>query len=146
MIDTLQNSKYDQAFVQIGEPEIEVEEIVGKEGRRFTVEVKGFDTFDPQSGNLSNGTSADIDCWMLDTNYDHQAFLARKVHFPNSGGERQLKRFKTSLNRHIDTEEWNAMLSLKSSPFDHPKTGKIAVRIITTTAVEMTKVYEFENE
>ena len=143
-IDTLQDTQFDQAFVQIGEPEIEVLPVKDRRKKQFTVEVKGFDTFDPKTGNLINGRSNDVDCWMLDTNYDHNAFLARRVHFPNSGGERQLKRFKKALNRHIGEEEWQAMLSLKSSPFPKPKTGKIAVRIITTTAIEMTKVYEFD--
>ena len=143
-IDTLQNTQFDQAFVQIGEPEIEVESVKGSRKRQYTVKILGFDTFDPKSGNLTSGKSGDVDCWMLDTNYDHNAFLARRVHFPNSGGERQLKKFKKALNRQIGDDEWNAMLSLKSSPFPKPKTGKIAVRIITTTAVEMTKVYEFD--
>ena len=143
-IETLQNTAYDQAFVQIGEPEIQVKRVDDAIGQKFTVEVKGFDTFDPVSGNLNGGKPQDIDCWMLDTNYDQNAFLARKVHFPNSVDERQLKRFKKSLSRHISDEEWDSMLSLKSSPFNKPETGKIAVRIITTTAVEMTKVHEFD--
>ena len=33
---------------------------------------------------------------------------------------------------------------MKSTPFDRPSTGRIAVRIITTTGVEMTIVREVD--
>ncbi len=137
MISTLEHTKYDSAFVQIGEPDVEITD-VGEDN--LTVEVKGFDTFDPQSGNLKSGQVKDIDCWMLDTNYDQTAFMARRIHFPNGASERQLKRYKKALSSIIKEDEWDSMLSAKSSPFRKPATGQIAVRIITTTAVEMTTV------
>ena len=137
MISNLEHTKYDSAFVQIGEPEILIEEV---DENNITVEVKGFDTFDPQSGNLKNGNIKDIDCWMLDTNYDQTAFMARRVHFPNGENQKQLKRYKIALKAIVDESEWESMLSNKSSAFERPRTGRIAVRIITTTAVEMTTV------
>ncbi len=137
MISSLEHTEYDSAFVQIGEPEIQIAK-VGE--NQLTVEVKGFDTFDPKSGNLKRGDTKNIDCWMLDTNYNQTAFMARRIHFPNGHGEKQLNRYKRVLTAMIDENEWDCMLSSKSSPFDKPETGQIAVRIITTTAVEMTTV------
>ena len=137
MISSLEHTKYDSAFVQIGEPDIQIEK-VGE--NQLSVEVVGFDTFDPQTGNLKSGDVKDIDCWMLDTNYDQTAFMARRIHFPNGAGEKQLQRYKKTLESIIEDDEWNSMLSTKSTPFDRPDTGRIAVRIITTTAVEMTTV------
>lgn len=136
MIDNLQITASDQAFVEIGEPDIKVSEL----DDQISVEVTGYDTFNPQNGNLTEGTSKDIQCWMIDTNYDEKQFFARRFHFPGKDGDRQIKRFQRQFKKHIDQEEWKAMLSLKSTPFRKPRTGQIAVRIITNTGVEMTTV------
>lgn len=141
MIETLANERHDQAFVQIGEPEIQIEQ--ADEGR-ITVAILGFDTFDPATGNLTTGGVSDVDCWMIDTDYDQAAFFARRIHFPDKGSDRQLLRYRRVLKNLIADDEWEAMLSTKSTPFDRPTTGRIAVRIITTTGVEMTAVREVE--
>ena len=77
---------------------------------------------------------------MVDTNYDQLQFFARRFHFPGKDGDRQIKRFRAAMNRYINGTEWEAMLSLKSTPFPNPKSGQIAVRIVTNTGVEMTTV------
>ena len=138
MIESLEHSKTDHAFVEIGEPDVQV----SKYGEQLSVEVLGYDTFNPKTGNLAEGTSKDIQCWMIDTNYDQKQFFARRFHFPNKGGDRQIKRFQSALKKYVDNDEWKAMLSMKSTPFPPPATKLIAVRIITNTGVEMTKVVD----
>ena len=137
MIENLQITSSDQAFVEIGEPEIQIEEL---ENDQIAVKVIGYDTFNPRDGNLSEGTDKDIQCWMIDTNYDEKQFFARRFHFPGNDGDRQITRFQQQLNKQINDDEWDAMLSLKSTPFPKPSSGRLAVRIITNTAVEMTTV------
>ena len=139
MIENLQITASDQAFVEIGEPDISVEET---DNESITVEVIGYDTFNPRDGNLREGTEKDIQCWMIDTNYDEQQFFARKFHFPGKDGDKQITKVKRELSKQIDDIEWKAMLSLKSTPFRKPRSGRIAVRIITNTGVEMTTVKE----
>ena len=141
MIEGLEIQETDHAFVEIGEPDV----LLTREDDLLVVEVKGYDTFDPRTGNLNEGTSSDIQCWMIDTSYDQKQFFARRFHFPGKGGDGQIKRFQRSMKKHIDSEEWNAMLGMTSTPFPLPKTGLIAVRIITNTGVEMTKVVESQN-
>ena len=137
MIENLQITTSDQAFIEIGEPDIEIYE---SDGNQIGVKVIGYDTFNPRDGNLKEGTDTDIQCWMIDTNYDEKQFYARRFHFPGKDGDGQIKRFQRAMKNQVDTEEWNAMLSMKSSPFPKPNTGQIAVRIITNTGVEMTTV------
>ncbi|MCY4656361.1 MAG: site-specific DNA-methyltransferase [Gammaproteobacteria bacterium] len=137
MIENLQITSSDQAFVEIGEPDIQIEEF---ENGEIAVKVIGYDTFNPQDGNLSEGTAKDIQCWMVDTNYDEKQFYARRFHFPGKDSDRQITRFQRELKKQIDGDEWKALMSLKSTPFPRPPSGRIAVRIITNTGVEMTTV------
>ena len=138
MIDSLQFTESDQAFIEIGEPDV----LLIKCGRQLVAKVRGYDTFNPKTGNLSEGGKNDVQCWMIDTNYDQKQFFARRFHFPGKGRDNQIKRFQRAMKKHIDNEEWNAMLSTRSTPFPIPTTGLIAVRIITNTGVEMTTVLE----
>lgn len=138
MIDSLQFAESDQAFVEICEPDV----TLTKCGGQLVAKVRGYDTFNPKTGNLSEGGKSDIQCWMIDTNYDQKQFFARRFHYPGKGGDNQVKRFQRAMKKHIDNEEWNAMLSTRSTPFPIPATGLVAVRIITNTGVEMTTVLE----
>ena len=138
MIEGLEVSDADHAFVEISEPVI----LITREKDQLIAEVLGYDTFNPRTGNLTPGGIDDIQCWMIDTNYDLELFIARRFHFPGKGGDKQIKRFQTAMKRRINNAQWDAMLSLKSTPFPRPKTCHIAVRIITKTGVEMMKVID----
>ena len=75
-----------------------------------------------------------------DTNYDEKQLFSRKFYFPGKDGDKQIKHFKGERKKQIDSEKWQAMLSMKSTQFRKPTTGRITVRIITNTGVEMTTV------
>lgn len=137
-VGNLHDEKSDHAFVMIGEPDV----LVSEAGPGLiSVEVLGFDTYDPATGNVEPGSPAEIDCWMIDTNYDGISFFARRIHFPNPG-DRQITRLKRKLATRLDQNAWDAMLSHKSTPFRRPNTGNIAVKIVTTTHTEMVTVIE----
>ena len=133
-LGNLRDGKDDVAFVRVGEPDIRI--VVTD--NMMTAEVLGYDTFNPSSGNTERGEGDDVYCWMIDTDYDGRSFFARRLHFPGSEGDKQVKRFHKRLERHIDQDLWDSMLSLKSAPFPVPKSGRIAVKIITTSHSEMT--------
>ena len=137
MIGSLDNKRTDEAFIQIGEPDVRIKEV---NNSQINVEILGYDTFDPITGNLKKGDSTGIDCWMIDTNYDQTGFYAHRIHFPGKSNDKQLLQYRKKLGKEIYEEKWNAMLSTKSTPFPKPLTGYIAVRIITNTSVEMTTV------
>ena len=135
-IGDLKDDRLDRAFVLVGEPDVRVAR-VGKPPDHFTCEVLGYDVFDPASGNLRAGRPEEIACWMLDTDHDGEAFFARRIHFPGAGRDRQIARFVKRLGAGLDPSARDAMLSLRSAPFPRPRTGRVAVRIMTHTAAEM---------
>ncbi len=133
-IGELTSDRDDNAFILVGEPDVEVEDLDG----RLQVRIRGYQVYDPASGNMRPGWDpSDIDCWMLDTKYDGTSFFARRIHFPGKENDRQIKRFKRELSRHIDPDQWEFMNSLISAPFARPETGRIAVRIVTQYGDEM---------
>ncbi|MCY4542181.1 MAG: site-specific DNA-methyltransferase [Rhodobacteraceae bacterium] len=134
----LSASESDNAFVLVGEPELEITE---SDDGQCQVTVKGYNVYDPGSGNVRpSGDPRDIDCWMLDTDYDGRSFFARMIHFPSKSDDKQIKRFKRELSSKIDPAKWKYMETLQSAPFDKPTTGRVAVRIITSFGDEMLAV------
>ena len=131
----------DHAFTLIGEPDIRITQS-SNNPEDIMAEVVGYDTYNPATGQLDHrGTgNRDIQCWMIDTNYDGRSFFAQRIHFPGSRGDRQVERFKRTLGRRVDPSLWASMQSCKSAPFPRPNSGRIAIRIVTNTHTEMTTV------
>ena len=139
-VGNIQNRKDDIAFVRVGEPDIKT----SIHGDKMTVEVIGYDTFDPTRGNTRPGTKDDVYCWMIDTDYDGRSFFARRVHFPGASKDKQIKTFYKNLEHHVDPDLWDSTFSLKSAPFNLPTSGRVAVKIITSTHSEMTAVIKVD--
>ena len=143
-IPGLENHPEDHAFVMIGQPDIRVRD----EGAgNISVEVLGYDTYNPVTGNVERGKDTDIDCWMIDTEYNGDAFYARRIHLPNSQNDRRLSRLRRRLGKRVDRSLWESMQSTKSAPFRRPQgdNPRIAVRIMTRTDVEMTVEFDASN-
>lgn len=138
----LKDGKDDVAFVLVGEPDVKLQIRDGK----MTAEIIGYDTFNPASGTTRPGTKNDVYCWMIDTEYDGRSFFARRIHFPGADKDKQINKFYKSLQKRIDSDLWESMLSLKSAPFSVPKSGRIAVKIITSTHTEMIAVIDVNPE
>ena len=127
------------AFVIVGQPEIRVH---GEPHDEISVELLGYDTYDPATGTVKAGGANDVACWMLDTAYDDTSFFARRIHFPGAHDDRQIKKLRAQLGRSLDQLRWNAALSIRSAPFPKPPEGRIAIKIVTTTGTEMSLVAE----
>ena len=141
-IGGLRTGAEDMAFVCVGEPDVDVRDAPG-EPDHCIVEIKGYDIYDPASGNATHKDASvnDIQCWMLDIDHDGESFYAHRIHFPGAGNDRQIKGFYQSLKRRLEPKLWAAALSLTSAPFPKPKRhGQIAIRIVTATHDEMTVV------
>ena len=139
-IGELKSGKEDHAFVLVGEPDVELLEC--PDGT-WQVAIQGYHVYDPGSGNVRpSGTPTDIDCWMLDTDYEGKSFFARRIHFPHKSADRQINRLKTALGSRGDPAQWKHMESLTSAPFRRPDGGRVAVRIVTTFGDEMLCVRE----
>ncbi len=124
-------------FMVFGEPDIEVKK--QKDGK-LTVEVRGLDVYDPTTGQIRSNSTEDIACWFVDTDYNEEAFFVRHAYF--CGGNEPYDRLKRALKAEIDEAAWDSLYSTVSRPFDPPKTGKIAVKVINHYGDEVLKVYE----
>ncbi len=143
MIRELSAETGHEAFVIIGEPDIRI--IDDDPSGQIAVEVSGYDTFDPATGNASDGGPDDVACWMLDTDYDGESFYARRIHFPGATNDRQIKKLLKELGKNADDIEKEALTAMRSAPFDPPERGRIAVKVVTVTGMEMTATRVTEN-
>lgn len=123
-------------FVVFGEPDIEIEP-VGK--AQIQVRIKGVDIFKPQTGEVETADTDNIALWMLDTDYNEESFFVRHAYF--LGANDPYKALKMTLKAEIDREAWESLNSDVSRPFDKPKTGRIAVKVINHLGDEVMKVY-----
>ncbi len=124
-------------FMVFGEPDIKIEK--QKDGR-LVAEIKGLDVYDPTTGQIRNSSTDDIACWFIDTDYNKESFFVRHAYF--TGGDEPYEKLKRALRAEIDEAAWSALYSTRSRPFDPPKTGKIAVKVINHYGDEVLKVYE----
>jgi very-short-patch-repair endonuclease len=124
-------------FMVFGEPDLDVKK--QKDGK-ITVTIKGLDVYDPTTGQIRSSSTDDIACWFIDTNYNGESFFVRHAYF--TGAEEPYDKLKRALRAEIDESAWSALYSTTSRPFDSPKTGKIAVKVINHYGDEVLRVYE----
>jgi len=124
-------------FMIFGEPDLKIEKT--KSGQ-ITVEVKGVDVYDPTTGQIRSHSTDDIACWFIDTAYNEESFFVRHAYF--TGADRPYDKLKRALRAEINEDAWSSLYTTKSRPFDPPRTGKIAVKVINHYGDEVLKVYE----
>jgi adenine-specific DNA-methyltransferase len=136
MGDELKNTGGGNLFVVFGEPDIRIEK-VGKS--QIQVKIAGVDVFKPQTGEIESGGPDSIALWLLDTDYNEESFFVRHAYF--LGANDPYKALKTTLKAEIDQEAWESLHSDTSRPFDIPKSGRIAVKVINHLGDEVMKVF-----
>jgi adenine-specific DNA-methyltransferase len=119
-----------------GEPDVSITK--GKDAQ-VTVEIKGVDVYDPTTGQIRTSSVDDIASWFIDTSYNGESFFVRHAYF--TGAKKPYEQLKKALRSEIDEAAWAALYSTKSRPFERPKTGKIAVKVINHYGDEVLKVY-----
>ncbi|OHD74258.1 MAG: hypothetical protein A2177_15065 [Spirochaetes bacterium RBG_13_68_11] len=124
-------------FMVFGEPDLAVRKAAGG---KLTVEVRGLDIYDPTTGVVRSHTTDEIACWFVDTDYNGESFFVRHAYF--CGADLPYEKLKRALRAEVDEAAWEALYSTKSRPFDQPKSGKIAVKVINHYGDEVLKVYE----
>ena len=136
MAGDLKNTGAGNLFVVFGEPDIRIEPQADGQVR---VRVKGVDVFRPQTGEIESGGTDSIALWMIDTAYNEESFFVRQAYF--LGAADPYKSLKTTLKAEIDAEAWATLSSDVSRPFEKPKTGRIAVKVINHLGDEVMKVF-----
>jgi adenine-specific DNA-methyltransferase len=136
MADDLKNTGKGNLFVIFGEPDIDILEA---EGGQVRVKVNGVDVFHPNTGEVRSDGAEGIACWFIDTDYNMEAFFVRHAYF--LGASDPYKSLKTTLKAEINEEAWATLNSDTSRPFDKPKSGRIAVKVINHLGDEVMKVF-----
>lgn len=126
-------------FVIFGEPDIR---IIDAGDGMVQVQVFGVDVFKPQTGEVQSEGTDGIALWMLDTDYNEESFFVRHAYF--LGANDPYKALKTTLKSEIDEEAWATLYSDTSRPFEKPRSGRIAVKVINHLGDEVMKVFAIE--
>jgi len=136
MADDLKNTGKGNLFVIFGEPDID---ILDADNEQIQVKVNGVDVFHPNTGEVRSDGAEGIACWFIDTDYNEESFFVRHAYF--LGANDPYKALKTTLKAEINAEAWESLHSDTSRPFDKPKSGRIAVKVINHLGDEVMKVF-----
>lgn len=139
MAEDLKNTGKGNLFVIFGEPDIEMQDAGGG---KVCVKINGVDVFHPNTGEVRSDGADGIACWFIDTDYNEESFFVRHAYF--LGANDPYSALKTTLKAQIDAEAWATLNSDVSRPFDKPKTGRIAVKVINHLGDEVMKVFRVE--
>jgi len=137
MAEDLKNTGKGNLFVIFGEPDIDI--VNAAEGQ-ICVKVNGVDVFHPNTGEVRSDSADGIACWFIDTDYNEESFFVRHAYF--LGANDPYKALKTTLKAEINEEAWATLNSDTSRPFDKPKSGRIAVKVINHLGDEVMKVFK----
>ncbi len=132
-------------FMIFGEPDISpvdkaTRQIVPQGDGKVVVEIRGVDVYDPTTGQVRSGSTDDIACWFIDTDYNGESFFVRHAYF--TGADEPYENLQRALKAEIDEAAWADLYQTKSQPFDRPESGKIAIKVINHYGDEVLKVYE----
>lgn len=136
MADDLMNTGKGNLFVIFGEPDID---LLDTEDDQIQVKINGVDVFHPNTGEVRSDGADGIACWFIDTDYNEESFFVRHAYF--LGANDPYKSLKTTLKAEVNKEAWETLNSDISRPFDKPKNGRIAVKVINHLGDEVMKVY-----
>ncbi len=134
--DLLKKTGAGNLFMVFGEPDVDIRAADGE----IEIEVRGVDVYDPTTGEVRSGTTDDIACWFIDTNYNGESFFVRHAYF--TGASDPYAQLKRALRADIDEEAWASLYSTVSRSFPVPETGKVAVKVINHYGDEVLQVYE----
>jgi adenine-specific DNA-methyltransferase len=136
MGENLKNTGKGNLFVIFGEPDIT---LLPEKDNKLRVKVNGVDVFKPQTGEVVSDSADGIACWFVDTDYNEESFFVRHAYF--LGANDPYSALKTTLKAEINAEAWTTLNSDISRPFEKPKNGRIAVKVINHLGDEVMKVF-----
>ncbi len=136
MADDLKNTGKGNLFVIFGEPDID---ILDASSGQIRVKINGVDVFHPNTGEVRSDGAEGIACWFIDTDYNEESFFVRHAYF--LGANDPYKSLKTTLKAEINQDAWESLHSDTSRPFDKPRSGRIAVKVINHLGDEVMKVF-----
>jgi adenine-specific DNA-methyltransferase len=136
--DLLKKTGAGNLFMVFGEPDVDIR----VSGGEIEVEVRGVDVYDPTTGEVRSGSTDDIACWFIDTNYNGESYFVRHAYF--TGGNDPYSQLRRALRADVDEDAWASLYSTVSRPFPTPETGKVAIKVINHYGDEVLQVYEID--
>ncbi len=97
------------------------------------------DVFHPNTGEVRSDGAEGITCWFIGTDYNEESFFVHHAYF--LGANDLYKSLKTHLKAKINEDTWATLHSDTSRPFDKPKSGRIAVKVINHLGDEVMKAF-----
>ncbi|MBM7333547.1 site-specific DNA-methyltransferase [Alcanivorax marinus] len=140
MDDLLKTSQTDQLFSITGLPDGKLKK-AGKadDGTPlYRAEIKGLDTFLPDSMKTESLAAENLPCWMLDTNYNGMVFCASQVFFPRTQAWDNLQK---SLKGQFNESLWDHLAGTESEPFAAGSNGQVAIKVIDDRGNELMRVF-----
>jgi adenine-specific DNA-methyltransferase len=135
-----------ESFWLIGQPDVAVRKAKrkrwGQEEELWEVEVKGFDYYNPRSGQIESGGADKIALWMLDTDYDGRSLFPRQVFFPMAGEKEGWARLARNLKAEIDETLIEAYRGTVSLPFPAGKHRRVGAKIVDDRGIESLKLID----
>jgi len=130
-----------QLFEILGIPRVRLhQKKILQEGgnRRFSVEILGFNIFDPRSDVPFPVPKSHLAAWFLDTDHNDSLFNVKQAFILQKGIWNQLR---TRFRKKIQKSVWMKFGGTKSWPFKAGTHEKIAIKVIDTRGneVELTK-------
>lgn len=134
-----------ESFWLIGQPDIDLRQLKkGEHKGQWQVEVRGFDYYNPVTGQIESGDTTKIAMWLLDTDYDGRSLFPRQVFFPMAGEKDGWARLAANLKAEIDEERIEAYRGTESLPFEPGEHRRIGVKIVDDRGIESLKLMEIE--
>jgi adenine-specific DNA-methyltransferase len=136
--ELLKKTRAANLFTIFGEPDIRWTQT----GNEVVVELHGVDVYDPTKGTVRSDDPSSIALWVIDTDYNEDAFFVRHCYF--AGTKDPYERLAKALKAEIDEAAWASLNSTKSRPFSVPSTRKFAVKAINKYGDEVLKVVDLD--
>jgi adenine-specific DNA-methyltransferase len=96
--DLLKKTGAGNLFMVFGEPDVDIR----RAGGNLEVEVRGVDVYDLTTGEVRSGSTDDIACWFIDSNYNGESFFVRHAYF--TGGNDHYAQLRRTLRADIDED------------------------------------------
>ncbi len=105
-------------FMVFGEPDVDLR----RNGDEVTVDLKGIDAYDPTTGQVRSGSTDDVACWLIDTDYNGESFFVRHAYF--AGGNDPYAQLRRALRADIDEDAWSPFTPPPAAPSPSPRPAR----------------------
>jgi adenine-specific DNA-methyltransferase len=135
-ISLLKTTRASQLFSVCGLPDVAVKRIAARRDQpeKWTVHLRGVDTFDPSTMETRSVKGADVPAWFLDSDYNGRVFRVTQAFFPRTQAWDALKR---SLRAEFDESLFDHLAGDTSAPFEAGDRRTIAVKVIDERGNEL---------